>query len=64
MQKCKESKIGAVGIIFGSQPCNGWLWDAIDRQRAVGTQQIGVAYLKARIQWPLFIQPLTWLATL
>ncbi|MDO4185751.1 MAG: hypothetical protein Q4D30_04590 [Bacteroidales bacterium] len=54
----------AVGIIFGSQPCNGWLWDAIDRQRAVGTQQIGVAYLKARIQWPLFIQPLTWLATL
>ena len=38
--------------------------DAIERQRAVGTQQIWVAYLKARIQWPLFIQPLTWLATL
>ena len=24
----------------------------------------GVAYLKARIQWPLFIQPFAWLATI
>ena len=39
MQICKYAD--AVGIIFGSQPCNGWLWDAIDRQRAVGTQRIG-----------------------
>ncbi len=63
MQRCK--KADAVGIIFGSQPCQ-WLVMGCYRQTACRryTTNCRVAYLKARIQWPLFIQPLTWLATL